>query len=211
MQMGCSINLHGEGLLQAIWTERQKPITEQEKYKKLWSMPEYRITSPGESVVDEFIAQSGVSRDDIVIDIGCGTGRAALAISEKVGCKVKLIDFADNCLDDNARGLDIAMLDISQQHIGLRGTIGFCCDVLEHIPTDLLDFTVKNILKSVKKCFFQISTVDDVCGALIGHPLHLSVYDAEWWCGFFESTGAKIESKTVKQDCVLLIINNEGN
>jgi hypothetical protein len=37
--------------------------------------------------------------------------------------------------------------------------------------------------------FFQISTVEDSFGAVIGQPLHLSVHPHQWWLNLFLSMG----------------------
>src|ERR1041385_938241 len=48
------------------------------KYGKLWEIPQYRETSPGESVVQLFLSLAKAKPMTDVIDFGCGTGRAAL-------------------------------------------------------------------------------------------------------------------------------------
>jgi hypothetical protein len=44
-----------------------------------------------------------------------------------------------------------------------------------------VDKVLDNCLAACKHVFFQISTVDDVMGGMIGHPLHLTVKPYEWW------------------------------
>jgi hypothetical protein len=75
--------------------------------------------------------------------------------------------------------------------IWLTGDIGYCTDVLEHIPPVDVSGVIENIMASVDSCYFKIALFDDSMGKLIGHPLHLSVYSSEWWLEKF--TAYKIE------------------
>jgi hypothetical protein len=68
---------------------------------------------------------------------------------------------------------------------------------MEHIEPEKVDAAIKNIMDSCLECFFQISTVNDVMGDIIGHELHLTVQPHEWWREKFLSLGyvVKWESK----------------
>src|SRR5262245_66576913 len=70
------------------------------KYRTLWAMPEYRAVSPGEALVSEFLAVAKPSPESEVLDLGCGTGRAALLMAIlQPGLRVTMIDFVANALD----------------------------------------------------------------------------------------------------------------
>lgn len=164
------------------------PMSEAEKYKAMWEHPEYRFVAPGEGVAVEFLAHARPERGAIVIDFGAGTGRGAMMLAIMGGVQVEMLDFAPNCLDPEVaqaletqpQSLRFTLQDLTQP-IGKSAQYGYCTDVMEHIPPDDVDRVLQNVLKAAQHVFFQISCVDDVCGALIGQPLHLSVHPYAWW------------------------------
>lgn len=181
------------GTAPVVTIGKAAPITEQRKYERMWEKKEYRVVSPGEDVAQLFLAQAKPKPGAKVIDLGCGTGRGSLALALFGGMDVTMVDFAYNCLDD-----DIKPMLETQKHVmrfkqadltkplGIAAEYGFCTDVMEHIPPEDVDKVLNNALKACQHVFFQISTVDDVCGALIGHPLHLTVKPYEWWLKKFQ-------------------------
>lgn len=189
---GCVITVDGDGLLPAI-VRRQEDIpevdfevtNERSKYEKMWTFSNYREVAPGQSVAALFCLCANPKREDTVIDFGAGTGRGALRIHELRGCKVAMLDFAENCLDPEVREALSERFIFQQadltQPLPITAKFGFCTDVMEHIPPQDVNAVLKNIFAAAKNVFFQISTVPDHMGALIGHPLHLTVQPAEWW------------------------------
>jgi len=187
-RMGCAVHVHGSGLLPAMWRMRGHRFSERSKYHLLWSTQSYRAFSPGEEAVNRFLDL--IEPDGLIIDFGCGTGRAGLKMSE-AGLSVHLVDFADNCRDQAAGDLPFLECDLTDP-IPLSAPYGFCCDVMEHIPQDDVETVISNIMASAEKVFFQISTVPDAFGALIGQSLHLTVKSHEWWLGLFTYMGHKV-------------------
>jgi hypothetical protein len=186
--MGCAVHVHGTGLLPAMWRSRGHQMTEKSKYHLLWSTQFYREFSPGEEAADRFLDL--MKPDGLIIDFGCGTGRGGLKLTE-AGHAVHLLDFAENCRDPAALKLPFTECDLTQP-IPLSAPYGFCCDVMEHIPTDDLEKVITNIMTSAETVFFQISTVPDQCGALIGQSLHLTVKPHDWWLGLFTYLGFSV-------------------
>ena len=176
-----------------------RPDDEKEIYRQLWNTKDYRAISPGEHYVNEFLEQAKPKQGSHIIDIGCGTGRAALPISLLTGAKISLIDFAENCLDEDVRemveaqpqALSFTQADITNK-LPIEGEYGFCCDVMEHIKPEEVDKVLDNILIACKHVFFTICTVEDNCGQLVGFPLHLSIHPYEWWL-----------QKFIERDCVI--------
>lgn len=162
---------------------------EKKKYEDVWNHPEYRVVAPGEDSTLTFLAQSNAQKGDTVIDFGCGTGRGAQSLKDS-GLKVVGVDFASNCLDPQV-DIDFVEADLTQR-IPVSAKYGYCTDVMEHLPENTVYTVIRNILDSATLVFFQISTVDDVMGVLVGAPLHLTVKPFSWWKEAFENCGAKI-------------------
>ena len=176
-QAGCTITAHGDGLLQHMFNAPPQNLTERDKYRTMWRFDSYRDVSPGEVTVDAFLEMA--NPDGLIIDFGCGTGRAALRMQER-GHEVLGVDFADNCRDQEAMALPFLEWDLTRP-CPARAPYGFCADVMEHIPPEHVDVVLENIFASAARVFFRIDTEEDVCGALIKEHLHLSVFPhAEW-------------------------------
>ena len=203
-EAGCEIEVHGYGLLPDIYNT--PPIPDQDKYLAMWDIPEYRAYSPGENAVDLFLEV--VKPSGMVGDFGCGTGRGGLGISQKSDCSVYLIDFAENCRDEEAKFLPFYQRDLSKS-IGLVFDYGYCCDVMEHIPTEDVETVIKNIMECCQKgAFFQISTVDDKMGVLIGQHLHLTVKPPEWWRETFARLGYSASYEQDQGDSVVFYVQS---
>jgi len=187
-QLGVKFSVYGEGLLQSMYSTPVKNLSEQEKYQLMWQYDGYRQSSPGEAQVDFFLKE--VKPDSLIIDYGCGTGRAGVKMVEK-GHDVLLVDFADNCRDAEAADIFFLKWDLTYP-IPHKSEYGYCTDVMEHIPPDDVETVIKNIMTASTTVFFQISNIDDHLGVMIGSPLHLTVKPIKWWSELFTSLGYKI-------------------
>lgn len=208
---GCTLNLHGDGLLPAMWNTPPESLTEKDKYRLMWSVEEYRNCSPGEACVDQIMKQ--LKPEGLVIDFGCGTGRASIALA-RLGLPVFMVDFADNCRDEEAMAFPFLEWDLSKP-MPCASEYGICCDVMEHVPTEQVDAVLTNILTASRKVFFQISTVPDGFGEMIGKSLHLTVKPASWWADKFEALGFEIEWQSADDTACQFVVqrapSNKGN
>lgn len=177
---GCKLRLYGDGLLQAMYLTKPENLTEKDKYRLMWQFQGYREISPGECLVPVFLGTVEPDEGSMVIDFGCGTGRAGLALREQ-GHEVYLIDFADNCRDQEALSLPFLEWDLTGDPIPLSAQYGFCTDVMEHIPPDDVHKALTNIFGSAQEVFFQIATRPDIRGVVIREPLHLTVLNHSAW------------------------------
>jgi hypothetical protein len=57
----------------------------------------------------------------------------------------------------------------------------YCCDVLEHIPTEFTMLVVERCLQAASRSFLHINFDPDHFGQTIGEPLHLTVQPFTWW------------------------------
>lgn len=185
---------------------------ERAKYEKMWAFDQYRAVAPGEGIAARFMDIAKPKAGSEVIDFGAGTGRGALMLAI-MGMKVKMLDFATNCLDEDVRNALTTQAHVLSFHEqDLRKPVphvseyGYCTDVMEHIEPEHVPAVLGNILKSAQHVFFQISCVDDVCGALIGQPLHLSVHPYAWWHDLFTKLGCVFHwSKDEGDSCLFYV------
>jgi len=178
-QLGCNFTLYGDGLLQTMYHTKPENLRERDKYQTLWQFDAYRAHSPGLRCVPAFLEQCRPTQGDIVIDYGCGSGKASVELA-RLGHDVFLVDFTDNCRDAEAVGLPFLEWDLSRA-LPVSSPFGFCCDVMEHMPPEQVPVVLGNIMAASDEVFFQISTIPDSMGELIDHELHLTVMPHEWW------------------------------
>jgi 2-polyprenyl-3-methyl-5-hydroxy-6-metoxy-1,4-benzoquinol methylase len=201
-QEGCKIEVHGDGLLPAMYN--CPTLSEQEKYEMMWWYRDYGDVSPGQRNAEFFVKQ--FKPQGTVIDFGCGSGKGGAKIAELSGCKVIFADFADNSLDKEFAHHKFVHFDMRIGRSDLHGDIGYCCDVMEHIPPESVDSAINNVMRCVPKAYFQISTVEDNWGVLIGQKLHLSVHPASWWEEKIKSLDYTVEWSAVSEmECYFFI------
>lgn len=201
-QMGTKIHVHGTGLLPDMWNTPKVEMTERDKYVRMWEIEGYRSVSPGEECVDLFLSIFRPAGS--VIDFGCGTGRAGLKMKEH-GLDVLLMDFTTNSRDPEAELLPFVQQDLTKP-IFRSADYGYCTDVMEHIESQNVESVIHNIMNCVEDCFFQISTVPDSMGALIGQDLHLTVKPLEWWEQKFLSIGYAVLWRKKEDSAALLFV-----
>lgn len=196
---GCKISVHGYGLLPDRWNTE---MAEHDKYKELWNLEEYRAYSPGEHCAETFIEWAQPAGR--VIDFGCGTGRGSLVL-ERHGLEVTCIDFTANSRDPAAQHLPFMQHDLTKP-LDIRAEWGFCTDVMEHIQPECVDAVISNIMAVSQAVFFQISTVPDSLGGLIGQDLHLTVRPHAWWHDKFKALGFTVQRHEDRGDASLFLI-----
>jgi hypothetical protein len=203
-QAGCEITVYGDGLLQSMYNSPPENLTERDKYRLIWQFDSYREFSPGEETVGKFLE---VARPEgLIVDFGCGTGRASLAL-HKAGHEVFLVDFADNCRDEEALILPFLEWDLCLP-CPVSANFGLCTDVMEHIPTEKVETVIENIMGSAKSVFFQISTVQDVFGDMIHQRLHNTVKNHLWWTEQFRALGFEIQWQEERDNASCFLVTH---
>lgn len=169
---------------------------ERAKYAQLWSdIPEYREYSPGVENVQRFMDVMKPAPESTLLDVGCGTGVAGLMF-EKHGLRSYWVDITDAGLHaDVNRSRFIQTPLWSEWNDALGFDYGFCCDVMEHIPTEYTMLVIDRIMAVCRTTWFQISLVPDQFGATIGQPLHLTVKPFDWWLARMKMAGTVIDAR----------------
>lgn len=144
---------------------------EKDKYEKTWKHFGYRIYSPGENAVPDFLERN--PKRGTLIDFGCGLGRATKLLIE-AGFAAKGVDIAANALGERIPFTEACLWDKP-----FSADWAFCCDVLEHIPPEHVDKVLDNM--KTKNCYLQIHLKEDSFGKNVGEKLHLTIQPHEWW------------------------------
>lgn len=215
IENGCTVNVHGDGILPDMWRETVRIETagtleerEAAKYRLAWDLPDYRIMSPAMQHLDEIREAFGHPTKGMLLDFGCGAGKAAKALQGD-GLDVVGLDHV-NALEVEIPFRQTALWSLPNPVPAMMpADFGICCDVMEHIPPEKVDAVLDGIARSVDgPVYFSISTVPDMFGAAIGKTLHLTVQPAAWWR---EQLGARWASVTViaETDAELRVIVNK--
>lgn len=185
-------------------------LAEKAKYEKIWRVPDYRRHSPGQTMVKPFLEICRPEPGSRVIDLGCGTGRAALQLQRR-GFEVTGLDITRQALGRAARAR-LAFVEGSlwsawpgQASPAAGWDHGFCCDVMEHIPVEYTMLVIDRIMSACATAFFSICTVPDQFGAAIGEPLHLSVFPFEFWRDHLGEFGTLVEARDLLTDALFVL------
>lgn len=156
---------------------------EQEKYRRMWTeVPAYRTNSPGQRLVPLFLEKAEWTKGDMLLDAGCGPGRAGLELKH-AGLDVFWLDITESSLDPAVRGHGIFIeACLWNVEIPMGFDWVYCCDVLEHIPPEYVDEVLNNLAAMGRKgAFLQIAMWQENFGRQIGAELHLTVEQEDFW------------------------------
>jgi hypothetical protein len=194
---GTQISVCGRGLLPALLlagnARGQIDVEERErkKYRDIWATEQYgEDSSPGMDHVQLAMLKMDWSKGDTVIDFGCGKGEAVSLLSS-LGFQARGVDIASNAVAHDIQFTEVCLWNLPKD---IRADWGYCCDVMEHIPTEKVQETLKCIADAVDKgIYFNIATEDDCSGAMIGFRLHLTVMKASAWTALLKQHFSHVE------------------
>lgn len=176
--------------------------SEQAKYETMWGKPEYLNHSPGAYYAEAFGEISKCSKDEPVIDLGCGDGSGGKALEKLYGVKVTYLDFV-------RKGRLFPFIQQPLWHAiparNPRWRYGYCCDVMEHIPIEYTTLVLERIRAACENVFFSVSNIPDGCGKLIGEPLHLSVMPYQWWLEKMKEIGEVVDARDLMIESVFYV------
>lgn len=159
---------------------------EKAKYASAWSIPAYAENSPGAQMVDLFFATARPHAGQSVIDVGAGAGAASKVLKAR-GLSVTGFDLTKEAWDD-ASGVPLHVGSL-WHGLGGRYDFAYCCDVMEHIPTEFVGLCIERILSATRASFFSIAFTPDNFGNFVGEDLHLTVRPFTWWRDVFRELG----------------------
>ena|SRR5215475_9598286 len=180
---------------------------ERDKYREIWGVDEYRAHSPGMENVERFLSVVKASGSCSVIDLGCGEGRAGLEFFKR-GFFVTWLDITDAALAPEVPRHRFIELPVWQLMRLQSYDFGFCCDVMEHVPTEYVMLAFDRILATCDLAYFSIAMRPDMFGQAIGKPLHLTVRDFAWWRDHIASIGRLIEARDLCGDGIFVCRRN---
>lgn len=173
---------------------------EREKYAAIWLMPGYETFSPGEENAKRFLSVLSPEPGKTVLDAGCGAGRGGMALAA-LGLDVWYLDITSAGLDEYGAGVPLGRF-IEQplwHRIAMPSAVefdyGYCCDVMEHLPTEYTMLAARNIIDVCRVTWFQIAFFHDGWGAAINQDLHLTVRTFQWWLDRLDTIGNVIDAR----------------
>lgn len=184
---------------------------ETELYEEVHELENYSRMSPGEKYLDIFLENAPLIPPTTVLDAGCASGKAGLALS-KLGYEVTLADITDTGLIEEAKSLPFKKVNlwksIPAQVENLEGQFDYilCCDVLEHIPTQFTLLVIDQMLRVAKNgLFLSISTQPDWFGTWVGKALHQTIQPYEWWKDSISEVGTLVDSRDLIKTSVFFV------
>lgn len=185
---------------------------EQAKYRKIWADPDYRVVSFGEQMVGPFLSMTGAGPGTSIVDVGCGTGRAAKKFNDLL-MNVAAVDATREALDaDVSQIVDERQIRFVESCLwhnwqGQVGDVGYayCCDVMEHIPTEFTMLVAAMCIAMSGRAFFHINFDQDVFGDRIGQRLHLTIQPFTWWRDRLAELGRLIDARDMLGRGIFLV------
>jgi len=180
-----------------VFTSPENKLGQKEKdtYEKLWSGPNYPPSQCALPLV-EYVTKTANKKEKL-LDIGCGDGTTVRALRLK-GYKCKGLDITQagvqSAADDNVVNKPVSKWFIESPiwKTGLEDNsvdYTFSTDVLEHLPPEMVDQAIQEIIRITKtKTFHCIALFSDVRD---GEELHKTQKPIEWWQAKFDSFNKK--------------------
>jgi SAM-dependent methyltransferase len=155
---------------------------EKEKYQRVWNeIPEYGNYSPAVNFMNSILEILKIYDVHSVLDAGCGSGKAMQMLVDK-GYTVKGVDITLDGLIE--KSIKECCIEAALWNIPLNDPFDavLSIDVLEHIPTQMIDETISELSRLCKNfALFQIALFKDGFGKRINDTLHLSLFSIDEW------------------------------
>lgn len=165
--------------------------SERDKYARVWADPRYRHNAWGLKL---WQTRREIFPDEVhfALDVGTGHGRLMSAWRDE-GIEAWGVDIVD-ALDDHIRRrhgrwlIKKPIWDLAR--IGTFD-VAVAADVLEHLPTEKVDASLKRISEVTRVLIAQ--TAEYPSEDWDGNPLHLTIKPCDWWAEFMTDIGGTVE------------------
>lgn len=185
---------------------------EKDKYRRMWEVSHYKETSPGLLLSELFVEISNCKSGESLIDLGCGEGVAGKFFRDYKNLDVEFLDLV-RVLSEEVDNGSVKFWETALWYhdwiLPNKRKYAYCCDVLEHIPTEYTMLCLSNIIRSSEYSFLNISTTDDHMGRFIGESLHLTVKPYEWWKERVEEFGEIIDARDFVNAAIFYVKGNK--
>jgi 2-polyprenyl-3-methyl-5-hydroxy-6-metoxy-1,4-benzoquinol methylase len=128
-----------------------------------------------------------------IIDFGAGDGRLLAELGGMIGPWTLMAALDVYKPDVRPRGVKWFQQPMWET---LHQTFDYAIstDALEHLPTEMIPATLRNIYLSAPHGFLRISTKQDIYGTERGLHLHETVQPPEWWLDQLRQAGIEPSS-----------------
>lgn len=162
---------------------------EKQKYDDVWLHEEYRQKCHSLTLWNTRRSLFPASFNS-GLDICCGLGLLFWYWNEQ-GVDAWACDISRNCLHEKARKYEHHFMQTPLWCMlwERQFDVGVCTDVMEHIPTERVDDSLRCIADSCKSVVFKIAQFDST---YLGYDLHLTKESLQWWQDRMLAVGGKI-------------------
>lgn len=176
-------------------------------YRDIWALDSYAQYAPGEVYLPAFLTLAGSMRPRTVLDAGCGSGKAAVALVRE-GFRPTLFDLTNDGLIEDAKALPFVEGCLWRPSAALDRWFDYvyCCDVLEHVPPQFTMLAIDQLLRRTRiGLFLTVSLVPDVFGAWAGKPLHQTVQPFTWWRDSLRELGTVTDARDLHESALFFV------
>jgi 2-polyprenyl-3-methyl-5-hydroxy-6-metoxy-1,4-benzoquinol methylase len=179
-----------------------RPEQERQKYRDIWARLDYRIRSPGEYYVQHFQEIAKPIYGQRIIDIGCGEGAACVALRDRCGLICHGIDLVNPGLKLEMPFEACCLWQSWGQFEAQVFRYGYCCDVMEHIPTEYVALALSRIRHHCMEGFFSIASFQDTRDDI---ELHLTIKPFKWWFDLIGEFGNVVDARDLIDRYVIYV------
>jgi hypothetical protein len=194
-----------QSFLERNQRDQELAKSERDKYTRVWMEPNYRHSSPGLRNMDRIIEALDLQPSMAFIDFGSGGGVTLSALRGLGFLRGIGVDIAANA--NMVPHLPVIITPIHEMPMITGVDVGYCVDVMEHIPEEWVYRTLAKIASCAKECYFRIALFEDSYGQTLGvGPLHMTVRQPEWWLEQLRKPFLRVELQEAGEPNILAVL-----
>jgi len=147
---------------------------EKEKYRDIWERGDY--TSGNAQPYAEFLIEKVRGN---VLELGCGKGVSVDILNQVEGVNCTGVDIVLNGYKSKAPAYEATIWDLPFKDKSFD--FSFSTDVMEHIPPEMIEKSLKEIERVTRKKTFHFIATCKAVTMYKGEQVHLTAHDGEWW------------------------------